>query len=59
MECEICNKKINKNSKTFTLSIEVSKNILTNSGYGDTKEYKSISGHYHCLKRLFDKLEMK
>ena len=52
--CEICNKNISGTS--FSLEIEIQKNILTSSKYGKTKDFRQITGHYNCLKKYFDKI---
>jgi len=52
MRCFICNKKIK--GIVFRLEISIKKQILTTSGYGRLKDYSSISGHYKCIKTLFN-----
>ena len=52
MICNVCGKKIS--GKTFVLEIRVKKQVLTSYGFGITKDYKEILGHYRCLKYRFE-----
>jgi hypothetical protein len=53
MNCSICHNKTT--GKRFTLSIDIKKDELTSYGYGRIKNHVQITGHYHCLEKLFSK----